>query len=511
MNSPSPVAEFPLSAGSSTGAALAAGAADCESNAVRPRRFRVPHVWLESVCDLAALAAAWGVAARVTHFNAAGHAAGIPPLESTLLLFPTALLLLHARRRRMGRAAAALLSGLADRVIVLTILSIAAGLFARQSGGEVSLRFLFSFPPLLLLFTTVARAALRHGGRPREVMGTAAVLGGYSDSATVLASMRKRGDRSIRGIIVPDRHEMTAETSHDARLPGGPAAVKADLLGSAEQLGELVNRFGLTRIIVLEHGLERDLLDHVLAVTARMRVNTSRILDVQPDRAQAQLIDYYGVPLLDLAPPSGYAAQGELKRILDLLGSSLLLLLLAPILVGIALLIKLSGHGPLLYRGARVGRGGRHFVLYKFRSMRHDPEHRRPRSRSNARDGHLFKMRRDPRVTRLGAWLRRYSLDELPQLVNVLRGDMSLVGPRPLPAEDLEPDGLSRRFREWSLERAEVAPGITGLWQVRGRSDLPFDRMVELDLHYAREWSPILDMKILLETPLAVLAGRGAY
>ena len=127
------------------------------------------------------------------------------------------------------------------------------------------------------------------------------------------------------------------------------------------------------------------------------------------------------------------------------------------------------------------------------------------------KEGHIFKIKNDPRVTPVGRFLRRYSLDELPQIINVLRGEMSLVGPRPLPAEDMEPDGQSAQFLAWSEDRSRVLPGITGLWQVRGRSDVAFDRMMELDTEYIQKWSLILDFKILLETPLAVISARGAY
>ncbi|HET9481873.1 MAG TPA: sugar transferase, partial [Candidatus Polarisedimenticolia bacterium] len=129
----------------------------------------------------------------------------------------------------------------------------------------------------------------------------------------------------------------------------------------------------------------------------------------------------------------------------------------------------------------------------------------------NERDGHLFKIKDDPRLTRIGRFMRRYSLDELPQLFNVLKGDMSLVGPRPLPASDLDGDGMSREHAFWALERTRVLPGITGLWQVRGRSDLGFDDMIRHDVSYARTWSIAQDLRILLETLPAVLRGRGAY
>ena len=129
----------------------------------------------------------------------------------------------------------------------------------------------------------------------------------------------------------------------------------------------------------------------------------------------------------------------------------------------------------------------------------------------NERGGHIFKIRRDPRVTPVGRLMRRYSLDELPQLLNVLLGQMSLVGPRPLPAQDMDPDGQSTEFAAWSEQRSRVPPGISGLWQINGRSELPFEKMVEYDLSYIRNWSLGLDLRILLETPLVVLTGRGAY
>jgi lipopolysaccharide/colanic/teichoic acid biosynthesis glycosyltransferase len=130
---------------------------------------------------------------------------------------------------------------------------------------------------------------------------------------------------------------------------------------------------------------------------------------------------------------------------------------------------------------------------------------------ANEKSGHIFKIRNDPRVTPIGKILRKYSLDELPQLINILRGDMSLVGPRPLPARDLDPDGMSRQFAAWSEGRARVHPGLTGLWQVSGRGDLTFEDMIRLDLEYIRRWSLLLDLNIVLVTPMRVIKGAGAY
>ena len=149
-------------------------------------------------------------------------------------------------------------------------------------------------------------------------------------------------------------------------------------------------------------------------------------------------------------------------------------------------------------------------MFFKFRSMYVDSTCSNL-AKANEKDGHIFKIREDPRVTPIGRFLRRYSLDELPQLINILRGEMSLVGPRPLPASNLEPDGMSTQFAAWSEGRARVHPGLTGLWQVSGRSELTFEDMVRLDLSYIQNWSLRLDVRIMLDTPLLVLRGVGAY
>ena len=173
----------------------------------------------------------------------------------------------------------------------------------------------------------------------------------------------------------------------------------------------------------------------------------------------------------------------------DLGAGSLLFLANVPLMTALACLIKLTSRGPVLYVAPRVGKGGRHFPFYKFRSMVADAETRRDALAHKGKDGHIFKIRNDPRLTPVGRFMRRFSLDELPQLLNVLKGDMSLVGPRPLPACDLEADGMSREHAFWAHERSRILPGITGLWQIEGRSDLGFEEMIRLDVAYARTWS----------------------
>ena len=194
------------------------------------------------------------------------------------------------------------------------------------------------------------------------------------------------------------------------------------------------------------------------------------------------------------------------KRALDITVAAVLLVLAAPLMLLIALAIKLDSPGPVIFRQRRVGKDGRLFTFYKFRGMVADAEARLHEvAHLNEVDGPIFKSRRDPRVTRVGRVLRRTSLDELPQLWNVLRGDMSLVGPRPpLPTE-------VTRYEPWQRDRLLVPGGITGLWQVSGRNLLGFEDMVRLDLEYITRWSLWLDLRILLRTILVVLTARGAY
>jgi lipopolysaccharide/colanic/teichoic acid biosynthesis glycosyltransferase len=179
---------------------------------------------------------------------------------------------------------------------------------------------------------------------------------------------------------------------------------------------------------------------------------------------------------------------------------------LSPVFLAISLAIKLSSRGPVLYRSRRPGIGGQPFDCLKFRTMQTDADQRQEELEGlNEADGALFKIRSDPRVTAVGRFLRRFSLDELPQLVNVLRGEMSLVGPRPLPMRDYE------RLEEWHRKRYLVLPGITGLWQISGRAELDFDELVRLDFLYLERWSVFLDLSIMLKTIPAVLRSRGAF
>jgi lipopolysaccharide/colanic/teichoic acid biosynthesis glycosyltransferase len=216
-----------------------------------------------------------------------------------------------------------------------------------------------------------------------------------------------------------------------------------------------------------------------------------------------------GVELVDLAAVRDHGVPEQAKRAFDigavLVGGALL----TPILLLLALAVRLQDGGPVLYASRRVGRGGRAFDFYKFRTMVVGAEALR-QGLPNESDGRLFKLRDDPRVTPLGRWLRRSSLDELPQLWNVLRGDMHLVGPRPLPEADLRGVEDDAELAYWFEQRHRVRPGITGAWQVAGRSALGFAEMVRHDIRYIQDWSLWLDLLLLAKTVPAVLRGRGA-
>jgi exopolysaccharide biosynthesis polyprenyl glycosylphosphotransferase len=241
--------------------------------------------------------------------------------------------------------------------------------------------------------------------------------------------------------------------------------------------------------------LERDEVDLVVA---------SALVDVAGARTTIRPFD--GLPMLHVEHPRLHGGARIVKDVVDRVGALVLLVALAPVLLAVALAVRVTSRGPVLFRQVRVGRDGGRFRIVKFRSMYVDAEERLAALRHlNEHDGVLFKIRNDPRVTPVGRWLRRFSLDELPQLFNVLSGRMSLVGPRPpLPVEVAAYAGDVRR-------RLAVKPGMTGLWQVSGRSDLPWEEAVRLDLRYVENWSLSLDLVILLRTMTAVVRSSGAY
>ena len=222
--------------------------------------------------------------------------------------------------------------------------------------------------------------------------------------------------------------------------------------------------------------------------------------------ARSRAWEFEGTPLLSLHSAPSVTWKTEVKRLMDIAASASLLALLSPLLVLVAAAIKLDSRGPVFFIQDRVGFNKRRFRMLKFRTMHRDAEARMKEiEHLNEKSGPIFKIRNDPRITGVGRWLRKMSIDELPQLVNVLLGDMSLVGPRPLPMRD-----VLRMEEAWQKRRFSVKPGLTCLWQVSGRSNLSFDQWMQLDLEYIDRWSLVLDWSILLRTIPAILTARGA-
>jgi exopolysaccharide biosynthesis polyprenyl glycosylphosphotransferase len=278
-------------------------------------------------------------------------------------------------------------------------------------------------------------------------------------------------------------------------------------LGDLGHLGEIVDEHKVDEVIIADPAFPQqqavELVDtcHQRGVVVRVAPSTMEILI-----HRAEFVPGQSVPLFELKPPVFDGIDFAMKRTFDVVVSSLLLLVLSPLLIACALAIRFTSRGPVFYRSIRPGIGMLPFACLKFRTMYHDADRRQADLEGlNEASGALFKIREDPRVTRVGRLLRRFSLDELPQLINVMRGDMSLVGPRPLPQRDFE------RLEPWHRKRYLVLPGITGLWQVSGRSELDFDDLVRLDFLYLERWSVFLDLSILVKTVPAVFSRRGAF
>jgi exopolysaccharide biosynthesis polyprenyl glycosylphosphotransferase len=332
---------------------------------------------------------------------------------------------------------------------------------------------------------------------------------------------RRNGERLRRVIVVG--HELSVigitrqlrrERYHGLEVvgcclpPQHDGAVDLPVYGTFDDVATAVDAADADTVVVLScpeldgmvlrrlaWRLERDEVDLVVA---------SALIDVAGARTTIRPFD--GLPMLHVEHPRLHGGVRLVKELVDRLGALMLLVLFGPVLLAVALCVRITSRGPVLFRQVRVGRDGGEFRIFKFRSMYVDAEARLAELRHlNEHDGVLFKIRDDPRVTPVGRWLRRFSLDELPQLLNVLAGQMSLVGPRPpLPREVAQ-------FGQDAQRRLLVRPGLTGLWQISGRSDLSWEEAVRLDLRYVENWCLALDAQILCKTVGAVLNSRGAY
>lgn len=278
-------------------------------------------------------------------------------------------------------------------------------------------------------------------------------------------------------------------------------------LGSAEELREAVEKLGIESVIIASSAFDHDVVSRMIhelrGAPLDMHVS-SGLFEVL--RSRVIVREVAGIPLITVKGVSLSRGALLFKRVFDVAVASTLILLGVPLWAMLIALIRFTSRGPVFYRQQRIGQGGVGFTMLKFRSMYVDAEERQAElTVRNGATGPLFKVRRDPRVTPLGRWMRKLSIDELPQLLNVLKGEMSLIGPRPPLPHEVE------SYTDLHWRRLSVAPGMTGLWQVSGRSDLSFEEMVRLDLFYIGNWSVALDLFLLARTVPAVVSGRGAY
>jgi exopolysaccharide biosynthesis polyprenyl glycosylphosphotransferase len=322
----------------------------------------------------------------------------------------------------------------------------------------------------------------------------------------VLMKVTRHGALEVRNVAVvgsgADAYDF-ARTVEDHRVWG----LKLVGVYSRDEVRALLEGGGVDELILvadrqsLDEFTDTFLLCEELGVTARV------VLNFFPHSiARIELHEFDGFPLLSFSTTPSNEALMFVRRILDLVLACMILLIFGPLfMIPTAILIKLTSRGPVLFKQKRCGLNGRQFVMYKFRSMVDNAEQLRVELQSlNEMDGPVFKSSRDPRVTIIGKIIRRFSIDELPQVFNVLRGDMSLVGPRPPLPEEVA------RYERWQRRRLSMKPGMTCLWQISGRNEVSFDDWMKLDLTYIDNWSLLLDLKILLKTVPVVLLGRGA-
>ncbi len=286
--------------------------------------------------------------------------------------------------------------------------------------------------------------------------------------------------------------------SHLGRLQG---------FGCVDKLPEVLAAHTVDEVIVTLPWQHHRKIMQIVSDCEQSHIRVRIVPDVFQQRMHRLDIDSLnGIPLIGPGPSRLSPSALLIKRFIDMVLVALAIPILALIFGLVALLIKLDSPGPVFYRQPRVGKDGRIFEIYKFRTMVNGADQMKAQlAQMNEADGPLFKIREDPRRTRIGRLLRKTSIDELPQLINVLRGEMSIVGPRPGTPEEVA------QYEPWHMERVAVLPGITGLWQVSGRSNIPFDEMVLLDIFYIENWSLDLDIRIMLQTIPNVLFGHGAY
>jgi exopolysaccharide biosynthesis polyprenyl glycosylphosphotransferase len=449
------------------------------------------------IADLAALAAALPVAHRLRllwrHEQLPALEVYWQPLVIVLLLWVTSAWLhrlYDERPRAGGRAILRLSQSLA---VVALVAGVALLQFAPEEVGRRFIVVYFGVGWGLLVgnrvaFRLFAIVARRRGYSARRF----AVVGSGTSAREIADAIASHPDWGYRfvGFVVPEEG----------------ARSRGPVLGRLSHLEDILLEHVIDEVVFAVSRERLDDIERAVQACEELGVDYQISLEVlRFGQARLRVGELDGLPTLAYARAPTDSIALTLKRLFDLGVSAGVLFVLSPLLLGIAAAIRIDSSGPVLFRQHRVGLNGRPFTMYKFRSMYIDAEHRLEALRAhNEMAGPVFKMRNDPRITRVGRFLRRTSLDEFPQFLNVLSGHMSVVGPRPpIPAE-------VRQYKPWQRRRLSVKPGITCIWQVSGRNEIDFDHWMELDLEYIDHWSLWRDFEICLKTIPAVLSARGA-
>jgi exopolysaccharide biosynthesis polyprenyl glycosylphosphotransferase len=347
----------------------------------------------------------------------------------------------------------------------------------------------------VLVLATATRSAMRRAGGRMIGPERAVLVGGGNLALALVRKLAAHPEYRLHVVGRLERH-----CAGDSTRSGELA-----VLGSLEELDQVTRRNGITRVILSSTEIDEAELEPMLRDCRAHELKVSVLPKLSDVLGPAvEIDDVEGVTVLGVNPPWLPRSSRAVKRAMDVVIAAALLLVFAPLLALIAIAIKLDSAGPVLFTQERVGRRGRRFGVKKFRTMVSDAEHQRAALLGESSDPNWLKLAHDPRITSVGRRLRRLSLDELPQLWNVVRGQMSMVGPRPLiPAED-------ERVAGWARGRLDLTPGITGYWQVLGRTRIPFEEMVKLDYLYVMNWSLWEDVRLMLRTLPAVIGGDGA-
>ncbi|MHB8160089.1 MAG: sugar transferase [Thermoleophilia bacterium] len=378
---------------------------------------------------------------------------------------------------------------------------------ALASRGNPTGRAIWAFVALawllLMLLLPLGRAFVRICLSFNNPFRTSTLVVGAGDvGRSLIGRLGRHKEYGLRVVGFLDTATLE-ESGLSDKLPA-----QVQLLGRPSELRSIVDHYGISRVIIAFSRTPHPLILGVIHQCQEMKVDVSivpRFFEALSSRVEIE--DVEGLPILSLPRYSRHGFfMRSAKRLMDLVVTTVLTVLLSPILLLVTLLIRMDSRGPVFFKQDRMGKNHTYFKMYKFRSMLVEADSRKEEmAEHNEVPGPIFKMKDDPRITRVGRVIRRLSIDELPQLINVFKGEMSLVGPRPLPVEEAE------GCRGTADMRHLVQPGITGLWQVLGRSDIPYQEMVQLDYLYVTNWTLRWDIKIMLRTVMAIVRKRGAY